>query len=98
MTVQSLLGFTHQDRVFKAQSIRSGVFAIDVVREVLSEPFPDDMRVRDQLLRFFFLTIMRGCFLENISFTIHFSIIGALRDVDRIGDYNWGSFNFSYFL
>lgn len=64
----------------------------------MSEPFPDDMVERDRLLRRLFLTIMRGCFLANNSSTIHFSIVKALREVDRIEDYDWGSFTFAYFL
>lgn len=53
---------------------------------------------RDRILRRLFLTIMRGFFLANNSSTISFSLVGALRDVERIGDYDWGSFTFAYFL
>lgn len=94
--VRSLLGFSPRDRVFKARNICSGALAFDAIEGILYEPFLDDLVERDRLLRRLFLTIMRGYFLANNSSTVHFSIVGDLRDVDRIRDYDWGSF--TYFL
>lgn len=87
-TVQSLLGFTSQDRVFKDRRICLGALVVDVIQGALSEPFPVDIRACDRLLRHLFLIIMRGCFLGSNSFTVHFSIVRALRDVGSIGDYD----------
>lgn len=97
-TVWSLLGFTSRDRVFKSRSIRLGALAVNAIEGALFEPFPVDIRARDRLLWCMFLIILRGYFLGNNSSIVHFSFIGALRDVDRIGDYDWGSFTFAYFL
>lgn len=98
IAIRALLGFSPWDRVFKAHSIRSGALAFDAIRGILSKLFPNDLVERDRLLHCLFLIIMRGYFLANNSFTVHFSIVGDLRDVDRIRDYDWGSFTFAYFL
>lgn len=41
---------------------------------------------------------MRGCFIANNSSTIPFNLVGAIQDVDRIGDYDYGSFTLAIFL
>lgn len=56
---------------------------------MLAQPFLADSRARDRLLRRMFLIILKDYFFGNNSFTIYFSIVGALKEVDRIGDYDW---------
>lgn len=97
-SVRALLGFSPRDRAFKARSIHSGALGSDALKGIWFELFPDDLVERDQLLQRLFLTIMRDYFLANNSSTVLFSIMEALRDVDRIGYYDWGSFIFAYFL
>lgn len=97
-TIRSLLGFTTLNRVFKDRSIRSGTLAVNAIQGALSQLFLADIRARNRLLRCLFLIILKGCFLGNNSSTINFSIIGVLRDMTSIRDYDWGSFTFSYFL
>lgn len=36
--------------------------------------------------------------MGNNATTIHSSVLRSLRDVDQIGDYDWGSFTFALFL
>lgn len=78
--------------------MRSGALVVEVVTSILSQSFPKDIREHDQLLRRLFLVIVRGFYLGNNSSTIHYIIVKALRDVDHIGTYDWGSFTFAFFL
>lgn len=96
--IRSLLGFTVHDRVFKGRSIYYDALVVEAIQGALSQSFLADIRARDRLLRYLFLIILKGYFLGNNSSTIHFSIVGALKDVSSIIDYNWGSFTFAYFL
>lgn len=86
--MRTLLGFAARDNDCKGHNIRSRALATEAVQGILSEPFPEDVRVRDRLLHRLFLIILRGCLLGNNSSTIYFSIVGALRDVDRTVDYD----------
>lgn len=78
--------------------MRSGALVVEVVAGILSQPFPKDIQERDQLLWRLFLVIMRGFYLGNNSSTIHYIIVKALKYVDQIGTYDWGSFTFAFFL
>ena len=94
--VRSLLGVPVG--ALKGRTVRSGPLSVDAVSGLLSEPMPDDVRIRNRILRRLFLIIIRGCFIADNSSTVSFALVSATRDVDRIGEYDWGSYTFAYFL
>lgn len=83
-TVRSLLGV--QAEAHKGKIVCTSPLSVDAMSGAFTEPLLDDRRVRDRILRRLFLIILWGCFLADNSST------------DCIGEYDWGSYTFSYFL
>lgn len=61
---------------------------MDAAQGTLQEPLHEDLVERDHILRCLFLTILRGYFIANNSSIVPFSLVGVVRKVDLIRDYD----------
>lgn len=96
--VSDLLGINDIEVLWKNRKLRSGPLMDDPKHSAFFQSFPEDVRVRDHLLRRLFLIIMGGCFLGNNSSTVHSALVRSIVDVDQISHYDWGTFTLAFFL
>uniref|UniRef100_A0A2N9HDV8 Aminotransferase-like plant mobile domain-containing protein n=1 Tax=Fagus sylvatica TaxID=28930 RepID=A0A2N9HDV8_FAGSY len=64
----------------------------DILRREIEEP-PTELRYRQWVAYFIF-----SCFLGNDKSTVPTPIVGMFRDIDALGDYDWGALTYGFYI